>query len=160
MPINEIGAAALSTPNQVLEVTAAIVAAHLRGTDTKAAHVPEIIRQVYDALTELVEGSGATQLAAVLQRLHTTPVGYGGVAGVQRDDPAAWLVTPGTPRTLASLRATPELRKVDAVQQKRFRVVDPTLFTPRRGAIRRRAGRTPDVRPFCRDRPAPAPPRG
>ena len=61
MPIDEIGAAALSTPNQVLEVTAAIVAAHLRGTTTSAAHVPEIIRQVYDALTELVEGSGAEE---------------------------------------------------------------------------------------------------
>ena len=60
MPINEIGAA-LATSNQVLEVTAAIVAAHLRGTETKAAHVPDIIRQVYDALTELVEGSGAEQ---------------------------------------------------------------------------------------------------
>lgn len=59
MPIDEIGAAALATPNQVLEVTAAIVAAHLRGTETSATHVPEIIRQVYDALTELVEGSGA-----------------------------------------------------------------------------------------------------
>ncbi|HEY9343828.1 MAG TPA: MucR family transcriptional regulator [Inquilinus sp.] len=61
MPIDEIGAAALATPNQVLEVTAAIVAAHLRGTTTSAAHVPEIIRQVYDALTELVEGSGAEE---------------------------------------------------------------------------------------------------
>lgn len=61
MPIEEIGAAALATPNQVLEVTAAIVAAHLRGTATSAAHVPEIIRQVYDALTELVEGSGAEE---------------------------------------------------------------------------------------------------
>ncbi|WP_225770920.1 MucR family transcriptional regulator [Inquilinus sp. Marseille-Q2685] len=60
MPIDEIGAA-LATPNQGLEVTAAIVAAHLRGTETKAAHVPEIIRQVYDALTELVEGSGAEE---------------------------------------------------------------------------------------------------
>jgi hypothetical protein len=61
MPINEIGAAALATPNQVLEVTAAIVAAHLRGTATSAAHVPDIIRQVYDALTELVEGSGVEE---------------------------------------------------------------------------------------------------
>ena len=61
MPIDEIGAAALATPNQVLEVTAAIVAAHLRGTTTSPAHVPEIIRQVYDALTELVEGSGAEE---------------------------------------------------------------------------------------------------
>ncbi|WP_343716831.1 MucR family transcriptional regulator [Inquilinus sp.] len=61
MPIDEIGAAALATPSQVLEVTAAIVAAHLRGTTTSAAHVPEIIRQVYDALTELVEGSGAEE---------------------------------------------------------------------------------------------------
>ena len=98
------------------------VDAGVRGALRRAANAP--------ATKVLVEGSGATQLATVLQRLHTTPVGYGGVAGVQRDDPAAWLVTPGTPRTLASLRATPELRKVDAVQQKRFRVVDPRLFTP------------------------------
>ncbi|KGM33577.1 MucR family transcriptional regulator [Inquilinus limosus] len=61
MPIDEIGAAALATPSQVLEVTAAIVAAHLRGTTTSAAHVPDIIRQVYDALTELVEGSGVEE---------------------------------------------------------------------------------------------------
>ncbi|MGO1076122.1 MucR family transcriptional regulator [Inquilinus sp. CA228] len=81
MPINEIGAAALSTPNQVLEVTAAIVAAHLRGTETKAAHVPDIIRQVYDALTELVEGSGAEQAprpvadAAPRREIAEPPVG-------------------------------------------------------------------------------------
>lgn len=60
MPIDEVGAT-LATPNQVLEVTTAIVAAHLRGTATSAAHVPDIIRQVYDALTELVEGSGARE---------------------------------------------------------------------------------------------------
>jgi ABC-type Fe3+-hydroxamate transport system substrate-binding protein len=52
------------------------------------------------------------------------------VKGVQRDGPAAWLVTPGTPRTLASLRAVPELRTVPAVRDRRFRVVDPSLFSP------------------------------
>jgi hypothetical protein len=67
MPIDEIGAAALATPNQVLEVTTAIVAAHLRATATSAAHVPEIIRQVYDALTELVEGSHTPESRRVLE---------------------------------------------------------------------------------------------
>jgi ABC-type Fe3+-hydroxamate transport system substrate-binding protein len=78
----------------------------------------------------LVEGSRVQQLAALVQELHATPVPYSGVAGVQRANPTAWLVTPGTPRTLGSLRATPELRRVPAVQERRFRVVDPTLFTP------------------------------
>jgi len=67
MPIDEIGAAALATPNQVLEVTTAIVAAHLRATATSAAHVPEIIRQVYDALTELVEGSHSPERPRVTE---------------------------------------------------------------------------------------------
>jgi len=78
----------------------------------------------------LVEGTAAPQIATLVQRLHATPVGYTGVAGVQRDNPSAWLVSPGTPRTLGSLRATPELRRVPAVQQRRFRVVDPSLFSP------------------------------
>jgi hypothetical protein len=78
----------------------------------------------------LVEGSAAPQIATLVQRLHATPVGYSGVIGVQRDNPSAWLVSPGTPRTLASLRATPELRRVPAIQQRRFRVVDPSLFSP------------------------------
>ena len=71
MPIDEIGAAALATPNQVLEVTTAIVAAHLRATATSAAHVPEIIRQVYDALTELVEGSQTPQNPRVVEAPRT-----------------------------------------------------------------------------------------
>ncbi|MGK9167418.1 MucR family transcriptional regulator [Inquilinus limosus] len=80
MPIDEIGAA-LATPNQVLEVTTAIVAAHLRTTATSTAHVPEIIRQVYDALTELVEGSSGAAEAprpvvddAAVRRIIAEPV--------------------------------------------------------------------------------------
>jgi hypothetical protein len=78
----------------------------------------------------LVEGTAAAPLATLLQRLGAAPVGYTNVKGVQRDQPAAWLVTPGTPRTLASLRAIPELRTVPAVRNRRFLVVDPSTFSP------------------------------
>lgn len=98
------------------------VDAGVRGALRRAGGLP--------ATKVMVEGPQAPQLATLVQQLHATPVGYSGVTAVQRDDPTAWLVTPGTPRTLRSLRAAPELRRVPAVQQQRFRVVDPTLFTP------------------------------
>jgi hypothetical protein len=78
----------------------------------------------------LVEGTAARSLAALVQRLNATPKGFTGIAAAARDKPDVWLVTPGTPRTLASLRKVDELKRVEAVRSKRFGVVDPAAFTP------------------------------
>ncbi len=78
----------------------------------------------------LVEGTAARSLAGLVQRLNATAVGFSGLARAARDKPDVWLVTPGTPRTLASLRRVEELQRVEAVRQKRFRIVDPATFTP------------------------------
>lgn len=50
-----IGSNASATPNHVLEATVAIVAAHLGTTTASALHVPGIVRQVYEALSELLD---------------------------------------------------------------------------------------------------------
>ena len=78
----------------------------------------------------LVEGTAARSLAGLVQRLNATPIGFSGLAAAARDQPAVWLVTPGTPRTLGSLRKLDELRRIEAVRQKRFQIVDPATFTP------------------------------
>lgn len=78
----------------------------------------------------LIEGASAGTLAGLVQQLHATPVGFSGIAAAQEDRPDAWLVTPGTPRTLASLRGVEELKRVGAVRNRRFRIVDPASFTP------------------------------
>ena len=79
----------------------------------------------------LVEGTAAPSLAGARPAAHATPVGSTGMAGVAaRQARTSWLVTPGTPRTLASLRAVDELRASPAVQPEAVPVVDPALFTP------------------------------
>ncbi len=78
----------------------------------------------------LVEGTAARSLAGLVQRLNSTAVGFSTLAAAARDRPDVWLVTPGTPRTLSSLRKLEELRRVGAVSDKRFGVVDPATFTP------------------------------
>jgi hypothetical protein len=78
----------------------------------------------------LVEGTAAPSLAGLVNRLNATPVGFSGIAAAVRDKPDVWLVTPGTPRTLASLRKLDELKRVDAVRRQRFGIVDPATFTP------------------------------
>lgn len=78
----------------------------------------------------LVEGTAARSLAGLVQRLNSTAVGYSTLAAAGREKPDVWLVTPGTPRTLASLRKLDELKHVGAVSQKRFEIVDPATFTP------------------------------
>ncbi len=78
----------------------------------------------------LVEGTAARSLAGLVQRLNATPTGFTGLAAAVRDTPDVWLVTPGTPRTLASLRKLDELKRVGAVRSKRFGIVDPAAFTP------------------------------
>jgi hypothetical protein len=78
----------------------------------------------------LVEGNAAPSLAGLVQRLNATAKGFTGIANAARDKPAVWLVTPGTPRTLASLRKVDELKQVEAVRDKRFQIVDPAAFTP------------------------------
>ena len=78
----------------------------------------------------LVEGTAARTLAGLVERLNSTAVGFSTLAAAARDKPDVWLVTPGTPRTLSSLRKLDELKRVAAVRQKRFEVVDPAMFTP------------------------------
>jgi ABC-type Fe3+-hydroxamate transport system substrate-binding protein len=78
----------------------------------------------------LVEGTAARSLAGLVQRLNSTAVGYSTLAAAAREKPDVWLVTPGTPRTLSSLRKLDELKRVGAVSQKRFEIVDPATFTP------------------------------
>jgi hypothetical protein len=99
---------------------------------TVDAGVQDALRRASAAtdVRALVEGKEAGQLAGLVKRLHATPVGFAGVAAVLRDQPDVWLVTPGTPRTLASLRQVTELKRVPAVRNQRFQMVDPALFTP------------------------------
>ncbi|MDX6377389.1 MAG: hypothetical protein QOE98_1692 [Gaiellaceae bacterium] len=78
----------------------------------------------------LVEGTAARSLAGLVKRLNATPIGFTGIAAVVRDRPDVWLVTPGTPRSLASLRQVEELKRVEAVRARRFGIVDPGTFTP------------------------------
>lgn len=78
----------------------------------------------------LVEGTAARSLAGLVERLNATPIGFTGIAAIVRDRPDVWLVTPGTPRTLASLRQVDELKHVEAIRAKRFGIVDPAAFTP------------------------------
>jgi ABC-type Fe3+-hydroxamate transport system substrate-binding protein len=78
----------------------------------------------------LVEGTAARSLGGLVQRLNAAPVGFSGIAAAARDKPDVWLVTPGTPRTLSSLRKVDELKAVAAVREKRFEIVDPASFTP------------------------------
>jgi hypothetical protein len=78
----------------------------------------------------LVEGTAARSLAGLVERLNSTAVGFSTLAAAARDRPDVWLITPGTPRTLSSLRKLNELQRVAAVSQKRFDVFDPAMFTP------------------------------
>lgn len=78
----------------------------------------------------LVEGTAARSLAGLVQRLNSTVVGYSTLVAAAREKPDVWLVTPGTPRTLSSLRRLNELQHVGAVSRKRFEIVDPATFTP------------------------------
>jgi hypothetical protein len=104
----------------------------VRVARTTDAAIDDVLRRVRaePPVRALLEGPAAGELAVLVSLLGGVPSGYRGIAATVRDDPEVWLATPGATTTLRRLRATAELRRVTAVDRKRFAIVDPADFGP------------------------------